>query len=867
MADNQMQDKVKGTTKYYDQRVNLELGLKSSDIRTKLKGANGELIEKPIIYPDDKDNICIRVYNIEREVIQIDHPKATPEKPSIYNDRKQEYIVKRLKNPIKSIDGDEVRYLMPKNHGTYPLPSPKLIEKYEAKKKIKTLVLTEGYLKMFSLVKNDVDVFGLSSITHYRSKETNTLHPDIIKVIKSCSVENVIMLYDADCFDISEKALEEGKDLQKRPLAFYSSAKNIHKLLEDLNVRFYFAYVNGSSIVNSPKGIDDLFFEMSGKEKEIAEELIGRSEVGKYISKFEVSSKNDLTSVFSIWSAGSFYKKYQNTIGIREFVYRDKHYYYDEELSELIRIIILNGRKVVFNNKLKFWAYKIDKDGNETNQAFFDYAKSYDFLEANGFFKIEKCDDTFTFVRLVGNILEEVSTQHIRDFIISFLKEYGDDIVLNMLFRGSNRYVGSTSLSNLATKKPKFIENSATSQYLFFKKQYWCITNNGISIKEYDALKGIIWSDQIIDQNIEVHPQLAGIIKKEVNATDGYFNSEGKFLEGLFETSHFYQFLTDTSKMYWENEKNGSLTEEEKKEQQQNLVNKLSALGYLLHTFRNNSKTYAVIGMDHKISEVGESNGGTGKSLFGGAVEQVVKTVYIPGKSAKLTDNNHIWQNVDENTNVIFFDDVRMAFDFEFLYPIITGKMLVNPKSKPSFYIPESDTPKIFITSNHAVRCQNNSDERRQFKIAFSDFYNKTNTPADRFGVNLFSNEWSQEQWQLFYNLVAVSLFIYLKHGKIEAPGLNIEKRQLRQEMGENFLAWAEEYYSDPFNLNTDQEKKLIFNSYKNSDYGQIRNMTLTMFKKKVKAYANYKGLMFNNEKGGGDIKKNGIELFNLTNK
>jgi len=536
MADSQNQDKVKGNLKYYDQRVNVELGLTNSDIRTKLKGPNGELIEKPIIYPDDKDNICIRVCNIEREVVQIDHPKATPEKPNIYNERKQEYIVKRLKNPVKSINGDEVRYLMPKNQGTYPLPSPKLIEKYEAKKKIKTLVLTEGYLKMFSLVKNDVDVFGLSSITHYRSKETNTLHPDIIKVIKSCSVENVIMLYDADCFDISEKALKEGKDLQKRPSAFYSSAKNIHKLLEDLNVRFYFAYVNGSSIVNSPKGIDDLFFEMLGKEKEITQELIGSTEVGKCISKFEVSSTNDLTRVFSIWSAGSFYKKYQNTIGTREFVYRDKHYYYDEELSELIRIIILNGRKVVFNNKLKFWAYKIDKDGNETNQAFFDYAKSYDFLEANGFFKIEKCDGTFTFVRPVGNILEEVSTQHIRDFIISFLKEYGDDIVLNMLFRGSNRYVGSTSLSNLATKNPRFIENSATSQYLFFKKCYWHITNKGITIKLYDSLNGIIWSDQIIEKEIELLPELELLSCKDVTTPDNYFNSEGEFLRGLFDT-------------------------------------------------------------------------------------------------------------------------------------------------------------------------------------------------------------------------------------------------------------------------------------------------------------------------------------------
>ncbi len=852
-------------SEYFNQRVKIELGLTGEELRIPLMDLSGKLVNKPIIYPDEDDNICIRVFNIDRELIQIDHPKATPEKPSIFNDRKQDYIVKRLKKPIELPDGEELRYLMPKDRGTFPLPSPKLLDKYEKQNKVETLVLTEGFLKMFALVKQDVDVIGLSSITHYRDKVTNGLHQDIVKVINRCKVNNVIMLYDGDCFDLSEKALEQGKDLQKRPLAFYSSAKKIHQLLKELNVTFYFGFINSKNIQGSPKGIDDLFIQHPGKEMEVIEELLGSSTTGKYISKFAVDhASNDLVDAFPIWTVQKFYEKYKQSIGTREFVYRDKHYRYDAESPDVVRIIKLNGSIVQFDKKLQFWDYRLDKDGNETNVAYFDYAKSYDFLEANGFFKMEKCDGSFVYVHLVGNVLKEVSSQHIRDFMINFLKEYGDDNVLNMIFRGSNRYIGATSLSNLPTKKPKIIENSATNQYLFFKKHYWHITNTGIKTKTYDSLKGIIWSDQIIDRDIKLLPELIQFANSKTMSSEYFFEEIAELVAKEFPYSHFYQFLADTSKMFWEKEQNGTITEAENREQNVHLINKLSALGYLLHKFRDNSKTYAVIGVDNKISEVGESNGGTGKSLFGIAVEQVAKTVYIPGKSTKLTDNNHIWQNVDENTNIIFFDDVRMAFDFEFLYPIITGKMLVNPKGKPAFYIPESNTPKIFITSNHAVRCQNNSDERRQFKIAFSDYYNKDTTPFNKFGCNLFSKNWPEEQWALFYNLVALSTQIYLAHGKIEAPGLNIEKRQLRQDMGENFLAWADEYYSLPENLNTDQDKKDLFTEYQNSDYANKKYVTIVQFKKKVKAYAKYKGYQFNKEKGGNDMKRNGREYFNL---
>ena len=84
-----------------------------------------------------------------------------------------------------------------------------------------------------------------------------------------------------------------------------------------------------------------------------------------------------------------------------------------------------------------------------------------------------------------------------------------------------------------------------------------------------------------------------------------------------------------------------------------------------------------------------------------------------------------------------------------------------------------------------------------QWIIAFSDYYNDNFSPLDDFG-QLFFDEWDFEQWNLFWNLLATCVQLYLKHGYVASPGERIEIRKLRQEMTEEFLSWAEEYFSDP---------------------------------------------------------------------
>lgn len=65
----------------------------------------------------------------------------------------------------------------------------------------------------------------------------------------------------------------------------------------------------------------------------------------------------------------------------------------------------------------------------------------------------------------------------------------------------------------------------------------------------------------------------------------------------------------------------------------------VSIIGYLLHSFKDPSFSKSIILMDSEIDvEFDEANGGTGKSLIGRAVSQILPILFIDGKTMKSQD-------------------------------------------------------------------------------------------------------------------------------------------------------------------------------------------------------------------------------------
>ena len=220
----------------------------------------------------------------------------------------------------------------------------------------------------------------------------------------------------------------------------------------------------------------------------------------------------------------------------------------------------------------------------------------------------------------------------------------------------------------------------------------------------------------------------------------------------------------------------------------------------------------------------------------------------MPGKRGDLFNDQFVWNDVQENTKLVFIDDVLQNFNFEFLFPNLTGDWTVNYKGGRRITLPFTSSPKIYIATNHAIRGSGSSFNDRQWLLAFSDFYNESHKPLDDFGT-MFFTEWDFEQWNLCWNMLATCVQLYLQFGVVQAPGERLEQRKLRQEMGETLIAWADEYFSSPDKFNIRLVKKELYDSFKNYDPTQAKFATPTNFKKRFIMYCDWKGFMFNPHK------------------
>ena len=284
----------------------------------------------PLFDADDKGNLVIPYYRITGAKAEYRKEKDKWGK---------HYQVLRLRAPITTPDGEVMKYKIPKGAGTFPWFPPALIDLYNSGKEIETLVLTEGALKAYAGSMHGLHIVGLTSITHYQDKTTNTLHADVIEVLKRCKPKQVIWLVDGDCRDLSSKWPEEDPnvDLYRRPNQFFSSARNVGELLKDyarmVGFRPYFMHVVRDSVTppegqDRPKGLDDLLLATNAQE--VVADLHDFSRPPRFFERRDLDRPDKLRDYFHLRSADSFYTAYQERIGEREFVYDGTKYQWNE---------------------------------------------------------------------------------------------------------------------------------------------------------------------------------------------------------------------------------------------------------------------------------------------------------------------------------------------------------------------------------------------------------------------------------------------------------------------------------------------------------------------------------------------------------
>ena len=506
----------------------------------------------------------------------------------------------------------------------------------------------------------------------------------------------------------------------------------------------------------------------------------------------------------------------------------------------------------------------------------FNNVQAYHFLYHQGYGRIEDKNhkDGFQFVHKDGNVVRIVKPVEIENFANKFLQERQmPNDLRNMVYKSSQLREGS--LNKLPIVEIDFTDADHNSQFLFFRNKVWRVTAEGVKEYRVGEINKYIWEDKVIDHNVVVTDPLFKIKKDEHGDFDITIKEPNcQFLNYLINTSriHWQKDLEDSPKLkneaqtaeyFKKNQFNiagSNLNDDEVLEQKLHLINKIFSIGYLLHKHKSESSAWAIYAMDNKMSEMGESHGGSGKSLCFGFLNTILKRrFYLKGRDPKITQNDFIYSGVTEDTDFIFVDDSHAFLDFNFFFSEITGSLKVNPKTLQPFEIPFGKSPKFVFTSNFPPRNMDPSTARRLLFNVFSDYYHfnqdgeykQVRRVADDFGgKNLFS-DWSDEQWDFYFNFCAQCIQFYLNHRKKFTPPMeNITKRNLMSEMGDVFHAWADVFFAmtdmDGKTIHQNQYfgKTMAFDDFKKSTGNN--KWSVHKFKKAMKAYCAFNEWVFN---------------------
>jgi hypothetical protein len=523
-----------------------------------------------------------------------------------------------------------------------------------------------------------------------------------------------------------------------------------------------------------------------------------------------------------------------------------------------------------FNNLLnlampsKFWEY-VNEKGRKRLEINTEWM--FHFLKVNGFVTLEdkNAKSGKMFVKIENNVVRKIDFAEIQAFLRKFVRDRFMPIDIRNLVNNSAR-ISESTMSALDMVDIDFTDYTPNSQFFFFKNQTWEVTPDKVFEHKAGNFSHYVWADEVIPHDVRRLEPAFDIWRDEDGEWDIKINSSNK--------SSFLKVLINTSRIHWRKELEVSLKKSndeeasvrfyDKKnfvidspnlddteilEQKQHLINKIFAFGYILHRHKSEHRAWLPFAMDNKIAENDDSNGGSGKSFVMKVPRLFMNSVTLSGRNPRITENNHIYENVSKHTDYILIDDADRYLPFGFFFDSVTGEINVNPKFTRSYSIPFEDAPKMAISSNYTLNRFDPSTERRILYMVFSDWYHEktadndyleTRTIFDDFGKDLYRNKYTEEEWNDDINVLVDCVRFYLstieKSVKINPPMKNVTARNLRTVMGDMFFEWAQVYFAK----NSENCNEFIPKSKALEDFAsetKQNKWTMNKFSHALKAY------------------------------
>jgi hypothetical protein len=289
-----------------------------------------------------------------------------------------------------------------------------------------------------------------------------------------------------------------------------------------------------------------------------------------------------------------------------------------------------------------FWIWKYDKREKAWVVKIYDYG-FIKFLYKNGF-GLLKMDNSYLYI-LVDKEKNSVKTfepYQAKKFAMDYLEKLDYDKkedVLAALHNVSDRLIKNNSLNSLRFCDFEFLKDTHNTAYFLFQNGFVSVTKDEIKPHAYSELKTLdrfIWETQtnkhdfIIDNGISIFEEFT----KNV--------SSYRLAENELETE------TVKGEIFTEGAKGSWLKHSD-------YLSKVTAFGYLLHSYKNPSNAKAIVCVDAEIADSQE--GGTGKSLFAcKAIAEIKNLKECDGKKF-IPGERFSFQGVNPSTQVVAVDD------------------------------------------------------------------------------------------------------------------------------------------------------------------------------------------------------------------
>ena len=504
--------------------------------------------------------------------------------------------------------------------------------------------------------------------------------------------------------------------------------------------------------------------------------------------------------------------------------------------------------------KAQFYEKHFDKNGNFTGYSL-SPANIYYYLWLLGYC-VRRDDEQNTpeYIYIKQHIVNRVSADAVRNGLMEDCRQKGVPFeVQNML----------STTKALPTEKKSFLyraegldftKATLEKQLFFYQNGFVEVTATDIKFRQMSEMKDCyVWADSIIPHNIRLLGELFTIEHDDKGNPYVAITDEG-------QKCNLLTLLRNTSRLHWRkvDEQGKELIPQEVADEQQCLYAKMVNLGYLFYTRKILSEAYLTLFLDYKMEiTVSEANGGSGKSTLLKFIEHVSSCKTIRTYNTKLFDSNFFFAGVHEAHDLLILDDCVKELPWSYLNNAVTDALTVEAKHKDPVSISFSKSPKIVAATNHVVKDESPSIQRRQWPITFSDFYHhktrkndyrEERTVADTFGRTLFSDDYPEQDWITDLNLMmqCVRLYLSLPSGKrkVMPPMQVIDQRIDQAIMGDRFIETAESLLfpgSELMDRNVLQQD--MMNAFKSQGYEASSATALT---RKLKAFCSTHGYVFN---------------------